>query len=132
MPVWFSYPDCAQVVADAYDMPVCTYGDAAIIGYCNEAVTLLPLDVPVKPKIKVQPYHIQNVRNLHWMAVKFGHRRMEYPTVSNMYFHVDESYIKLFKRTWNIFGQFPKHNEGGTFDAEKHELVEIQSSDEEQ
>ncbi|KAI8085497.1 hypothetical protein BDF21DRAFT_450872 [Thamnidium elegans] len=98
-----NYPDCAQVVADAYNIPVCTYGDAAIIGYCNEAVTFLPLGVPVKPKIKVQPYHIQNVRNLHWMAVKFGHRQMEYPTVSNMYFHVDESYIKLFKRTWNIF-----------------------------
>ncbi|KAI8075747.1 hypothetical protein BDF21DRAFT_423576 [Thamnidium elegans] len=132
MPVWLRYPDCAQVVADAYNIPVCTYGDAAIIGYCNEVVALLPLDVPVKPKIKVQPYHIQNERNLHWMAVKFGHRRMEYATVSNIYFHVDESYIKLFKRKWNIFGQFTKHNEDETFDAEKHELVEIQSSDEEQ
>ncbi|KAI8095490.1 hypothetical protein BDF21DRAFT_406023, partial [Thamnidium elegans] len=132
MPVWFSYPDCAQVVADAYNILVCTYDDAAIIGYYNEAVTLLPFGVPVKPKIKVQPYHIKNVRNLHWMTVKFGDRRMEYPTANNMYFHVDESYVKLFKRTWNIFGQFPKHNEGGTFDAEKHELIEIQSSDEEQ
>ncbi|KAI8083719.1 hypothetical protein BDF21DRAFT_416483 [Thamnidium elegans] len=55
---------------------------------------------------------------------------MSYPSVSHMYFHVGESYATLFKSTWNLFWQFPKHREYKPFDAEKDELVVIESSDE--
>ncbi|KAI8094099.1 hypothetical protein BDF21DRAFT_448373 [Thamnidium elegans] len=61
------------------------------------------LKVPVKPKVKVQPYHLQNIKNALWLTVEFSHRRMSYPSVSHMYFHVDESYATLFKSTWTLF-----------------------------
>ncbi|KAI9258630.1 hypothetical protein EDC94DRAFT_585911 [Helicostylum pulchrum] len=66
-----------------------------------------------------------------WSLNCVGHRRMSYPSVSHMYFHVDNSYATLFKLTWSLFGKFPKHTEGKPFDAEKDELVVIESSDEE-
>ncbi|KAI8082395.1 hypothetical protein BDF21DRAFT_488050 [Thamnidium elegans] len=131
LPIWFDYPGCVQVIADTYDIPVCMYPDAGNKSRFNEAITALPLRVPTKPKVKVQPYHIQNIKNAHWVAVKFGHRRMSYPSVSHIYFHIDDSYATLFKSTWNLFGQFPKHIEGKPFDAQKNELVVIESSDEE-
>ncbi|GAA5800925.1 hypothetical protein HPULCUR_006364 [Helicostylum pulchrum] len=132
MALWFCYPECIQVAVDTYDIPICFYGDATCTRRMNEAITMLPIRAPVKPKLKVMPYHIQNVGSAHWIAVQFGHRRMQYPDANNMYFHVHESYVELFKTTWDFFGQFPKHREGESFDAEKHELLTVGSSDEEQ
>ncbi|KAI8095509.1 hypothetical protein BDF21DRAFT_406062 [Thamnidium elegans] len=131
MSIWFDYLGCVQAVADTYNIPVCTYPDAGNKRHLYEPLTILPLKVTIKPKVKVQPHHLQNIKNAHWVAVEFGHRRMSYPSVSHMYFQVDESYATLFKSTWNLFGQFPKHTEGKTFNAEKDELVVIESSDEE-
>ncbi|KAI8050696.1 hypothetical protein BDF21DRAFT_498393, partial [Thamnidium elegans] len=81
------------------------------------------LQVPVEPKVKVRPYRLQNIKNALWLTVEFGHRRISYPSVSHMYFRVDESYATLLKSTWNLFWQFTKHTEDKPFDAEKDELV---------
>ncbi|KAI8087180.1 hypothetical protein BDF21DRAFT_413894 [Thamnidium elegans] len=75
------------------------------------------LKVSVKPKVKIRSYHLQNIKNALWLTVEFGHRHGSYAT--------------LFKLTWNLFWQFPKHTEDKPFDAEKDELVVIESSDEE-
>ncbi|KAI8088246.1 hypothetical protein BDF21DRAFT_449982 [Thamnidium elegans] len=80
------------------------------------------LKVPVKSKVKVRPYHLQNMKNAHWVTVEFGQK-------AHMYFHVDESYATLFKSTWNLFWQFPKHTEDKSFDAKKDELVVTESFD---
>ncbi|KAI8054910.1 hypothetical protein BDF21DRAFT_431315 [Thamnidium elegans] len=103
MPIWFGYLGCVLAVADTYNIPVCTYPDARNKGRLYEPLTILPLKVTIKPKVKVRPHHLQKIKNAHWVAVEFGHRRMSYPSVSHMYFHIDESYATLFKSTWNLF-----------------------------
>ncbi|KAI8091580.1 hypothetical protein BDF21DRAFT_395299 [Thamnidium elegans] len=59
--IWFNYHDFVQVVADTYNIPVCTYHNARNKRCLYEPLTILPLKVLVKSKIKVRPYHLQNI-----------------------------------------------------------------------
>lgn len=128
--IWFKTPECSQVVADTYNIPVCVYSDSSNKSNFIECMTFLPLAMPVKAK-KVRTYSIQNYSNVHWLAIKFGHLQMQFPTIQHMHFKVDPSYPSLFKKTWNNFGQFPKYKESKTFDPKEDELITIPSSDEE-
>ncbi|KAG2191835.1 hypothetical protein INT47_011583 [Mucor saturninus] len=106
--IWFKSLSCAQVVADAYNLPVCVYNCPPDTSRLGNPMTFLPVSMPVRPKVKVQPYLLQNVKNKHWLALKFGHLQTKYPPVTHLYFNIDDSYETLFKTTWNLFGQFPK------------------------
>ncbi|KAI8082144.1 hypothetical protein BDF21DRAFT_492930 [Thamnidium elegans] len=68
--VWFKTSECAQIVADAYDLPVCIYNEPSFTSFADEPFTYLPLKAPVKLKVKVQPFILQNSLNVHWHAVK--------------------------------------------------------------
>ncbi|KAG2191422.1 hypothetical protein INT47_002915 [Mucor saturninus] len=106
--IWFKNPSCAQVVTDAYNLPVCVYNCPLDTSRLGNPMTFLSVSMPVRPKVKVQPYLLQNVKNKHWLALKFGYLQTKYPPVTHMYFNIDDSYETLFKTTWNLFGQFPK------------------------
>ncbi|KAG2190998.1 hypothetical protein INT47_010400, partial [Mucor saturninus] len=71
--IWFKSPSCAQVVADAYNLPVCVYNCPLDTSRLGNPMTFLPVSMPVRPKVKVQSYLLQNVKNTHWLALKFGH-----------------------------------------------------------
>ncbi|KAI8979989.1 hypothetical protein BDB01DRAFT_837022 [Pilobolus umbonatus] len=43
---WFNIPDCSQILADAFDVPVCVYPDVAEED--SFSVTYLPIDLPNK------------------------------------------------------------------------------------
>lgn len=124
MPIWFKTPYCAQIAADTYDVPVCVYNSTF-------PLTFLPIKKPVEPKLRISPYILQNISNTHWLAVKFSHLRTTYPDVDHFYFHIDKSYVTLFKKTWNHFGQFPKYVESRPFNPQTDELIPVLSSDEE-
>ncbi|KAG2205275.1 hypothetical protein INT47_009540 [Mucor saturninus] len=81
--IWFKSPGCAQVVADAYNIPVCVYNCPLDTSRLDNPLTFLPVSKPVRPKTK-------------------------YPPVTHLYFNIDDSYKTLFKTTWNLFGQFAK------------------------
>ncbi|GAA5799521.1 hypothetical protein EDC94DRAFT_330975 [Helicostylum pulchrum] len=122
-PLWFDTPDCAQVLADAYNVPIC-------VNNADDATTTLTLKKPVKPKLRVQPYHLQNINRNHWFAIKLGHLKTMYPMVEQLYFKIDESHATLFKTTWNLFGQFPKYKEERLpFNPETDKLITITASD---
>ncbi|KAG2190431.1 hypothetical protein INT47_005960 [Mucor saturninus] len=71
--IWFISPSCAQVVADAYNIHVCVYNCPLDTSRLGNPLTFLPVSMPVRPKVKVQPYLLQNVKNKNWLALKFGH-----------------------------------------------------------
>ncbi|KAI9266176.1 hypothetical protein EDC94DRAFT_657723 [Helicostylum pulchrum] len=123
-PLWFDTPYCAQVLADAYSVPICVYN-------ADDATATLPLKNPVKPKLRVQPYHLQNINRNHWLAIKLGRLKTMYLMVEQLYFKIDESYATLFKTTWNLFGQFPKYKEESLpFNPKTDKLITIPASDE--
>ncbi|KAI8062952.1 hypothetical protein BDF21DRAFT_402700 [Thamnidium elegans] len=69
LPVWFKTPKCAQFVADAHDLPVCIYNESSFTSFADEPFTCLPLKAPVKLKVKVQPFILQNSLNVHWLLL---------------------------------------------------------------
>ncbi|KAI7893318.1 uncharacterized protein EV154DRAFT_417229, partial [Mucor mucedo] len=78
---WFTTPECAQVVADAYGIPVVVFpcGD-------NEALTFLPLALPKNTSIKPpSPLLLQNVKNRHWISLKMKHTCKNWPVVVDCY-----------------------------------------------
>ena len=119
-PQWFIVPDCAQVVADAYNIPVCVYPDP---NTTDPSITHLPVANPLRPKVKVQPFHLQNQSNVHWVTFVFGHLQTKFPHIQNTYFQIHPSYENLFKTTWNHWSQFPKRTINDTYNPE-HKPVE--------
>lgn len=104
---WFYGPDCAQVTADAYGIPVCIYPSlehehAAI----NPPLTFLPLELP-KLKTKPVAIHLQNSHNLHWYAIKLGVNQTNLPAVYHYYFNI-EGKLNEYSNHWNRWRQFPK------------------------
>ncbi|KAI8061973.1 hypothetical protein BDF21DRAFT_467101 [Thamnidium elegans] len=79
--VWFKTPECTQVVADAYDLPVWIYSEPFFTSFADEPFTYLPLKASVKLKVKVQPFILQNSLNVHWLAVQLGHLQFKYPPI---------------------------------------------------
>lgn len=69
---FFYTPECAQVVADAYWIPVCIYSNSSNM----EAVTHLPIDYTTdKTKQRSpKPLLLQNENNIHWISVKIDRR----------------------------------------------------------
>ncbi|KAI7867337.1 uncharacterized protein EV154DRAFT_488331 [Mucor mucedo] len=106
--IWFKSPGSAQVVADAYNIPVCVCNRPLVSSRLDNPLTFLPMSMPVRPKVKVQPYLLQNIKNKQWLALKFGHLPTKYPLVTHLYCNIDDWYETLFKTTWNLFGQFSK------------------------
>jgi len=104
---WFNTPDCAQVVADAYNVPVCIYSDPQ--NTYIPSLTYLPLNRSTeKPKNKIRSYNLQNQGNFHWVAVIYGYVQDQLPKVEPLYFTIDPKNEHYFKYFWNCFKQFPK------------------------
>ena len=107
MPEWFYGPDCAQLVADTYSIPVCIYPSAEQEHPgINPAITYLPLNVP-KSKSKPVAIHIQNGHNVHWYAIRLGINQSNLPPVYNYYLRI-EGKLKEYETYWNKWRQFPK------------------------
>ncbi|KAI8875763.1 hypothetical protein K501DRAFT_280064 [Backusella circina FSU 941] len=104
VPECFIVPDCAQVVADTYDVPVCVYPDPSE----KSPLTFLPIRSPTKLKIKCKSYIIQNRGDIHWLAVNCGHLQTQFPPIQTFYFRIDPEYSSFFQKTWNYYSQFPK------------------------
>ncbi|KAI8878730.1 hypothetical protein K501DRAFT_277234 [Backusella circina FSU 941] len=108
VPEWFSVPDCAQVVADTYDVPVCIYPNPSDKSPLGCTLTFLPIRSPTKLKIKCKPYILQNRGDVHWLAVNYGHLQTLFPPIQSLYFEINPEYSSLFQKTWNYYGQFPR------------------------
>ena len=110
---WFYGPDCAQLVADTYNIPVCLYPSSeAEHPSINPALTFLPLNLP-KTKSKPVAIHIQNSLNLHWYAIKLGVNQTNLPTVYHHYFNIDGK-LEEYESYWNKWHQFRKKSKSDT------------------
>lgn len=99
---WFSSPDCAQVLANTYCVPVCIYPDTSP-NNMTVPLTYLPLNLPRKLTNKPNPIHIQNINGCNWGAVKFKQSHSKSPIVYSLYFNIagkEEDYRKY----WNRWG----------------------------
>lgn len=105
---WFITPECAQVVADAYGVPVVVYPS---IRSNSEAVTFLPLEMPIKRTSKPpSPFVLQNTCGNHWVSLKMKHTCKYWPAVFYA-FRESPEHLHMFQTYWNKWGQFPKHKE---------------------
>ncbi|KAG2191774.1 hypothetical protein INT47_000263 [Mucor saturninus] len=100
-------PGCAPIVANAYNIPVCVYNCPLNTSRLDIPLMFLSVSMPIRPRVKVQPYLLQNVENKHWLALTFGHPQTKYSPVTHLYFYIDNSYDTLYITTWNL-GQFRK------------------------
>ena len=122
---WFRTPECAQVVADTYGVPVVVFPNVASNG---EAVSFLPLEMPLQTRSKPpSPFVLQNISGSHWVCLKFKHTCKSWPTVLSSY-RASPVHLNMFKSYWNKWGQFPKHKkrtksfpEGAEFNVTKDE-----------
>ncbi|OAD68555.1 hypothetical protein PHYBLDRAFT_172978 [Phycomyces blakesleeanus NRRL 1555(-)] len=64
--MWFSAPDCAQIIADTYNKPVCVYSD----DWSVLSVTFLPLHDQKPLKRKSLPMVLHHVHGCHWTTIK--------------------------------------------------------------
>ncbi|OAD75685.1 hypothetical protein PHYBLDRAFT_166911 [Phycomyces blakesleeanus NRRL 1555(-)] len=106
--MWFSAPDCAQIIADTYNEPVCVYLDNRSI----LPVTFLPLHDRKPLKRKPLPMVLHHVHGCHWKTIKVKpHVHRSWPEVNALYFDAIRrgSIIDCFSTSWNHWGQFPKN-----------------------
>ncbi|OAD65503.1 hypothetical protein PHYBLDRAFT_153402 [Phycomyces blakesleeanus NRRL 1555(-)] len=106
--MWFSAPDCAQIIADTYNEPVCVYSDDQSV----LPVTFLPLHdwKPLKRKPLLMVLH--HVHGCHWTTIKVKpHVHRSWSEVNVLYFDAIRrgSIIDCFSTSWNHWGQFPKN-----------------------
>ncbi|CAO3618540.1 unnamed protein product [Mucor hiemalis] len=125
--IWYKTPDCAQIAADTYNIPVCVYTTVSSYN-TDQCLTFLPFRWPTRHKVKIQPLILQHVVN-HWLGIKCRHLQMKYPLIQQRYFDVDAHYERLFKTTWNLFGQFPKFN--SSTEKAPSSIIELSDEDEE-
>ncbi|OAD80091.1 hypothetical protein PHYBLDRAFT_163137 [Phycomyces blakesleeanus NRRL 1555(-)] len=106
--MWFSAPDCAQIIADTYNEPVCVYSDDRSV----LPVTFLPLHDRKPLKRKPLPMVLHHVHGCHWTTIKVKpHVHRSWPKVNALYFDAIRrgSIIDCFSTSWNHWGQFPKN-----------------------
>ena len=104
---WFYGPDCAQVVADTYGVPVCVYPSAELEhSAVNPPLTFLPLELP-KHKSKPVAIHLQNGHNLHWYAISLGINQTKLPPVYHYYLKI-KGKQEEYNMYWNKWRQFSK------------------------
>ncbi|OAD75961.1 hypothetical protein PHYBLDRAFT_165935 [Phycomyces blakesleeanus NRRL 1555(-)] len=106
--MWFSAPDCAQIIADTYNEPVCVYSDDRSV----LPVTFLPLHDWKDLKRKPLPMVLHHVHGCHWTTIKVKpHVHRSWPEVNALYFDAIRrgSIIDCFSTSWNHWGQFPKN-----------------------
>ncbi|KAI8994785.1 hypothetical protein BDB01DRAFT_831733 [Pilobolus umbonatus] len=101
---WFNTPDCSQILADAFSVPVCVYPDVAEED--SFSVTYLPIELPDRLSNKPRPIHFQNLGQVHWGAVKLSHSQTGLPPVHLPYINLKEQQKNY--SYWNKWGQFPK------------------------
>ncbi|OAD71522.1 hypothetical protein PHYBLDRAFT_170191 [Phycomyces blakesleeanus NRRL 1555(-)] len=81
--MWFSVPDCAQIIADAYNEPVCVYSDDRSI----LPITFLSLHDRKLLKRKPLPMVLHHVHGCHWTTIKVKpHVHLSWPEVNALYF----------------------------------------------
>ncbi|OAD75542.1 hypothetical protein PHYBLDRAFT_166779 [Phycomyces blakesleeanus NRRL 1555(-)] len=106
--MWFSAPDCAQIIADTYNEPVCVYlDDRSVL-----PVTFLPLHDRKPLKRKSLPMVLHHIHGCHWTTIKVKpHVHRSWPEVNALYFDAIRrgSIIDCFSTSWNHWGQFPKN-----------------------
>ncbi|OAD67657.1 hypothetical protein PHYBLDRAFT_173982 [Phycomyces blakesleeanus NRRL 1555(-)] len=106
--MWFSAPDCAQIIADIYNEPVCVYSDNRRV----LPVTFLPLHDRTPLKRKLLPMVLHHVHGCHWTKIKVKpHVHRSWPEVNALYFDAIHrgSIIDCISTSWNHWGQFPKN-----------------------
>ncbi|OAD73028.1 hypothetical protein PHYBLDRAFT_169287 [Phycomyces blakesleeanus NRRL 1555(-)] len=78
--MWFSAPDCAQIIADTYNEPVCVYSDDRSV----LPVTFLPLHDRKPLKRKPLPMVLHHVHGCHWTTIKVKpHVHRSWPKTSD-------------------------------------------------
>ncbi|KAI8363891.1 hypothetical protein BD560DRAFT_425707 [Blakeslea trispora] len=100
---WLNSPDCA----DAVSAPICVYPSPSFESEWNPATTSLPLNLPIKQSNKLSPFHLQNIDQIHWGALRMKNGHTSNPAVNKLYFAIDCK-KKDFQVYWNKWGQFPK------------------------
>ncbi|OAD66990.1 hypothetical protein PHYBLDRAFT_174697 [Phycomyces blakesleeanus NRRL 1555(-)] len=106
--MWFSAPDCAQIIADTYNEPVCVYSDDRSV----LPITFLPLHDRKLFKRKPLPMVLHHVHGCHWTTIKVKpHVHRFWPEVNALYFDAIRrgSITDCFSTSWNHWGQFPKN-----------------------
>ncbi|OAD79040.1 hypothetical protein PHYBLDRAFT_164124 [Phycomyces blakesleeanus NRRL 1555(-)] len=96
--MWFSAPDCAQIIADTYNKPVCVYSDDRSV----LPVTFLPLHDRKPLKRKPLPMVLHHVHGCHWTTIKVKpHVHRSWPEVNTLYFDAirRESIIDCFSKS---------------------------------
>ncbi|OAD71632.1 hypothetical protein PHYBLDRAFT_170288 [Phycomyces blakesleeanus NRRL 1555(-)] len=106
--MWFSASDCAQIIADTYNEPVCVYSDDRSV----LPITFLSLHDQKLLKRKPLPMVLHHVHGCHWTTIKVKpHVHRSWPEVNALYFDAIRrgSIIDCFSTSWNHWGQFPKN-----------------------
>lgn len=113
---WFDAPDCAQILADTLQTPVCIYPCPFFETKVNAPWTYLPIIVPDE---KPEPIALQNIQALHWGCIETKEPMKKLPKVYKPYMKLDHG-LEAFDKIWSKWFKIPAFEEEDTeFDPSK-------------